>query len=114
MARTRVKHLVKSNWSTALLVCAKCSKRMGGGFGKKGKQSLAKALRQQLGVRRFGKSTVGVVEVKCLGVCPRGAVTLVDARDPGNWRLIQAGADLAALADTLGLADASPRPQLPE
>lgn len=107
MAGTRVKHLVKSNWSTALLVCAKCSKRMGGGFGKKGKQSLAKALRQQLGVRRFRKSTVGVVEVKCLGVCPRGAVTLVDARDTGNWRLVQGGADLAALADTLGLADAS-------
>lgn len=110
MAGTRVKHLVKSNWSTALLVCAKCSKRIDGGFGKKGKQSLAKALRQQLGVKRFRKSTVGVVEVKCLGVCPRGAVTLVDARDPGNWRLILAGADLAVLADTLGLAHTNPKP----
>ncbi len=110
MAGIRVKHLVKSNWSTALLVCAKCSKRIDGGFGRKGKQSLAKALRQQLGVKRFRKSAVGVVDVKCLGVCPRGAVTLVDARDPGNWRLVPAGADLAELANTLGLAGTSPKP----
>lgn len=113
MAGPRVKQLVKANWSTALLVCAKCSKRIDGGFGKKGKQSLAKALRQQLGVKRFRKSAVGVVEVKCLGVCPRGAVTLVDARDPGNWRLVQAGADLTALADTLGLANGSVKVQSP-
>lgn len=104
-----MKQLVKSNWSTALLVCAKCSKRIDGGFGKKGNQSLAKALRRQLGIKRFRKSAVGVVEVKCLGVCPRGAVTLVDARDPGHWRLVQAGADLADLADTLGLGNANPK-----
>lgn len=106
-----MKHLIKANWSTALLVCAKCSKRLDGGFGKKGKQSLAKALRRQLGIKRFRKSPIGIVEVKCLGICPRGAVTLVDARDPGNWRLIPAGADLAVLADTLGLAALPPSNQ---
>jgi len=98
-----VKQFVKANWSTAILVCAKCSKRLDGGFGKKGKQSLAKALRRELGIKRFRKASVGVVEVKCLGVCPRGAVTVVDAQDPGKWRLVEKGVDLAVLADELRL-----------
>lgn len=98
-----MKSLVKANWETAILVCAKCSKRLGGGFGKKGKQSLAKALRTHVGVKTSRKSSVGIVEVKCLGVCPRGAVTLVDASDPGSWRLVPAGADLDRLAQEIGL-----------
>jgi len=103
MAAGRLKDSVRSDWSNAILVCAKCSKRLGGGFGKKGGQSLAKALRKQLGIKRFRKSPVGVVEVKCLGVCPRGAVTLVDARAPDRWRLVPAGADLAELAREIGI-----------
>lgn len=98
-----LKSLVKANWETAILVCAKCSKRLDGGFGKKGKQSLAKALRKQVGAKLSRKAGVGIVEVKCLGVCPRGAVTLVDASDPGSWRLVPLGADLDALAQEIGL-----------
>lgn len=96
--------LVKADWETAILVCAKCSKRLEGGFGKKGKQRLAKALKAYLGVKRFRKARVGVVEVKCLGVCPRGAVTVVNAADPSRWRLVARDADLAAVAADLGIA----------
>ena len=96
--------LVKADWETAILVCAKCSKRLDGGFGKKGKQRLAKALKAYLGVRRFRKARVGVVEVKCLGVCPRGAVTVVNSADPTRWRLVAKDTDLAALAAELGIA----------
>ncbi|MBA3880661.1 MAG: hypothetical protein C0500_13210 [Sphingobium sp.] len=96
--------LVKADWETAILVCAKCSKRLDGGFGKKGKQRLAKALKAYLGVKRFRKARVGVVEVKCLGVCPRGAVTVVNAADPTRWRLVAKDADLAAVAAELGIA----------
>ncbi|OYY72317.1 hypothetical protein [Sphingomonas sp. 28-63-12] len=103
-----MKALIKAEWQTAILVCAKCSKRLDGGFGKKGNQSLAKALRRQLGIKRFRKASIGIVEVKCLGVCPRGAVTLVDAREPGNWRLVPAGAHVPALIDSLGLGAAQP------
>lgn len=99
----RLKSLVKANWETAILVCAKCSKRLDGGFGKKGKQSLGKALRKHVGAKLSRKAKVGIVEVKCLGICPRGAVTLVDARDPGSWRLVPAGADLDMLACEIGL-----------
>ena len=98
-----VTKLIKADWDTAILVCAKCSKRLDGGFGKKGKQRLAKALKAYLGVKRFRKSRLGVVEVKCLGVCPRGAVTVVNAADPKRWRLVPKGADLAEVAAGLGI-----------
>ena len=100
----RLSRLVKADWETAILVCAKCSKRLGGGFGKKSKQRLAKALRAYLGVKRFRRARVGVVEVKCLGVCSRGAVTVVNAADPTRWRLVAKDADLAAVAADLGVA----------
>ena len=46
---------VRSDWANTLLVCKKCSKKLDGGFGPKGKTSLAKALRQDLGVRKGRK-----------------------------------------------------------
>ena len=100
-----MKQFVKSDWSTALLVCAKCSKKLDGGFGRKGRQSLAKALRRALGIGGFRKARLGIVEVKCLGVCPRGAVTLIDARQPDRWRIVPAGADLDALTREIGVRD---------
>lgn len=99
-----LKTLVKADWETAILVCAKCSKRLDGGFGKKGKQGLAKALKAYLGIKRFRKARVGVVEVKCLGICPRGEVTVINAAAPTQWRLVPSGADIADLAETLGIA----------
>lgn len=99
--------VAKSHWERTILVCAKCSKRIDGGFGKKDKQPLAKALRRYLGIKRWRKARIGVVEVKCLGICPRGAVTLVDAADPGRWRLIPRGTDIAEVAAALELEPAA-------
>ncbi|MGL4312579.1 MAG: hypothetical protein ACRCSO_01185 [Sphingomonas sp.] len=95
--------IVKSRWQRTILVCAKCSKRLDGGFGKKGKRGLAKALRHHLGLKRWRKSPIGIVEVKCLGVCPRGGVTLVDAARPGEWHVVPEGMAAAAVAEMLGL-----------
>lgn len=100
---TGVKAQVRSNWSSTVLVCAKCSKRLGGGFGPKGRQPLGKALRKHLGLRKGRKSAAGVVDVKCLGVCPRGAVTVINAAASREWLLVPAGADLDAVAAELGL-----------
>lgn len=91
------------NWTAAILVCRKCSKKLGGGFGAKRRTPLAKALRAELAVGKGRKAAAGIVEVKCLGACPRGAVTLVDAAAPGEWVLVPAGADVAAVARDLGL-----------
>ena len=99
-----MKLFVRSNWEASLLVCRKCSKKLGGGFGPKGRTPLAKALKAH-GGGKGRKAKLGVVEVKCLGVCPKGAVTVVDSRNPGQWRLVRAGADIDTVADTLGLPE---------
>ena len=84
---------VSSNWQSAALVCAKCSKKLGGGFGEKGRTPLAKALKKELGKGR--KARRGVVPVKCLGVCPKGAVTMIDTRRPREWMVVRAGTPVA-------------------
>jgi predicted metal-binding protein len=94
---------IRSNWSNAVLVCAKCSKKLDGGFGPKGGTPLAKALRKHLGLKKGRKSAAGIVEVKCLGVCPRGAVTVVNGAASREWLLVPEGADLDAVAGELGL-----------
>ena len=99
----RLKTGIRSNWSNAVLVCAKCSKKLDGGFGPKGKTPLAKALRKHLGLKKGRKSAAGIVEVKCLGVCPRGAVTVVNGAQSRDWLLVPEGADLDAVAGELGL-----------
>lgn len=100
-----MKDRVRSQWSTAVLVCAKCSKKLDGGFGPKGKTHLAKALRRQAGGGRKRKDAAGIVEVKCLGVCPAGAVTVVNGARAREWLLVRRGADVAEVAAALGLTD---------
>jgi predicted metal-binding protein len=87
---------VRSNWTRAFLVCRKCSKKAGGGFGPDGTRSLAKALRREAG-GKGRKARFGVVEVRCLGICPRGGVVVIDAADPEHWRVISAGTDPSML-----------------
>lgn len=98
-----LKTRVRSNWANAVLVCAKCSKKLDGGFGPKGRQSLGKALRKHLQLKKGRKAGAGIVDVKCLGVCPRGAVTVVNGAASREWLLVPAGADLDAVANELGL-----------
>ena len=99
-----------AEWDDAVLICGKCSKRLGGGFGKKGKTSLAKALRQydkrSRGLFGFGKGRkagTGIVETRCLGVCPRGSITALTAGHTREWLLIPAGSDAGEVALRLKL-----------
>nr|WP_198162938.1 (2Fe-2S) ferredoxin domain-containing protein [Sphingobium sp. TCM1] len=98
-----MKDHVRSNWRNTVLVCRKCSKKLDGGFGPDGDDRLAKALRQHLSIRKGRKSAAGIVEVNCLGVCPKGAVTVVNGADSREWLLVRPDADLDELAATLGL-----------
>ena len=99
-----MKREVRSRWSKAVLVCVKCSKKLDGGFGDSGKP-LAKALRKHLKIRSGPKGAAGVVEVKCLDVCPKGAVVVVDSARPGEWLLVRPGDDLDMVATRLGLIE---------
>lgn len=94
---------VRSNWSNTLLICRKCSQKLGGGFGPKGRTPLAKALRKELALKKGRKATLGIIEVKCLGVCPHGSVTVVSGAHPREWALVRAGADTTEVAKALAL-----------
>lgn len=99
-----MKDHVRSNWQQAVLICRKCSKKLEGGFGPRGDERLAKALRRHLALKKGRKAAAGIVEVNCLGVCPKGAVTVVNGTDSREWLLVRPQADLDALAKELGLS----------
>ncbi len=72
-----------TQWEHIVLVCRKCSKKLHGGFGPDGKDSLSRALKAEL--REAGRRrSVRVIETKCLGLCPKGAVTMLPAGTPGR------------------------------
>jgi len=98
-----MKDHVRSNWRNAVLVCRKCAKKLDGGFGPRGDERLGKALRKHLALGKGRKAGAGIVEVDCLGICPKGAVTVVNGAESREWLLVRPGADLDALADTLGI-----------
>lgn len=99
----RLKDHVRSNWQNAVLVCRKCSKKLDGGFGRDGDERLAKALRRHLSLKKGRKAAAGVIEVDCLGICPKGAVTVVNGAQSRDWLLVRPDADLDELARELGL-----------
>ncbi len=96
----RIRH-VPSNWQGMVLVCRKCSQKIGGGFGPKNRTSLAKALRKTVGAKKGRKASYGVAEVGCLGICPKNAVTLIDGARPDDWLVIPRGSNVEALAAEL-------------
>ena len=96
---------VRSEWADIVLVCRKCSKRLDGGFGRKGEETLAKSLRRSTGARKKGrKGPMGVIEVDCLDICPKGAVVAMRAAAPDDWAVIPAGTPVAQVIERLGLA----------
>ena len=94
---------VRSDWQGAVLVCGKCSKKVGGGFGGKGRASLAKALRKAMGLGKGRKARLGVVETRCLGVCPKNAVVVADMRVPGEWLVVAPGTPVDHVIARLGI-----------
>jgi len=100
----------RSDWAEVVLVCRKCSKKLDGGFGEDGDQKLAKVLRKSvtaMGGGKGRKARVGVIEVGCFDVCPKNAVVVVKASNPGDWVIVPRDASAKAVTARLGL-DGSP------
>ena len=102
---------VPSRWQGAILVCGKCTRRVDGGFGKKGRRSLAQLLRKAGLGGRGRKADRGIVETGCLKLCPKRAVVAIDSRRPDRWLVVPAGTprdDVLRRFDEPGVADAPP------
>ena len=90
---------------TIVLLCGKCARKMDGGYGPQGKDTLRSILREA--IREAGhRRDVRVVDARCLGICPRKAVTVINASNPGMVFIVPAGMSSArALKLVIGPAD---------
>ena len=100
---------VSTKVARLLAICGKCGRKLDGGFGKGGKASLVKTLRCGLAAAKGKRAAVRVVETRCLGVCPRHAVAMVDGSSPTAVLIVSRGTDVETLADRLELPLAGPR-----
>lgn len=97
------KLVVGADWQAAIIVCAKCTRRIGGGFGEKGRTPLIKALRKRGNHKKGRKADLGLIEAGCLKICPKNAVVAINGARPRDWLIIPRGADMTDVADRLGL-----------
>jgi predicted metal-binding protein len=98
-------------WKTILLVCAKCTRKMDGGYGPKGRDTLKSALRSGLTDSGQGRN-VRIIETRCMGVCPKKAVTALNANRPGTILTVRRKAETAdVLAVLIDGERSSPAPE---
>lgn len=101
--------VVPAPWRTFVAACRKCGKRLDGGFGPDGDETLRRAAKHAL--RQAGRrGTLHVVETGCLGLCPKGGVALLRADRPDELHVVPAGLDGPALLTALGAAPAPSEP----
>jgi predicted metal-binding protein len=80
-------------WETVILLCGKCARKLDGGFGPKRKDSLRTALRAA--VRESGhRREIRIMETRCMGICPKKAVTMVNASRPGAISVVPKGTSM--------------------
>ena len=92
-------------WDTVILLCGKCSRKLGGGYGPKGKATLRAALKQELKDQGY-RRRVRIAETKCFGLCPKKGVVTLNGTAPGRLLTIPRGTGpgeaLGQLLDTTG------------
>lgn len=96
---------IRTGWRDIVFVCGKCQRKLKGGFGPNGGQDFEKALSRALWPEKKAVRTVGIVETRCLDVCPRGGVTVARAGDPGELLVIAAGTPMETVIRRLDLTD---------
>ncbi len=92
-----------------LMLCGKCERKLDGGFGDDGDQSLERALKRFL--RAAGRQReVRLLRVACFGVCPKRAVTLARSDRPDELLVVPAGTAMATLMERLSPCERSRTP----
>jgi predicted metal-binding protein len=90
--------LARAPFRQAVLVCGKCARKLGGGFGAGRAHPLRKVLKRAWKDEgRAGK--LRVVETRCLGLCPkrRQVVATAAALKAGRLWVVEPGEDAAAV-----------------
>ncbi|MFN3352223.1 MAG: hypothetical protein ACK4Z5_01335 [Brevundimonas sp.] len=107
--RTMPLKTANTRWREVVLVCRKCQKKLDGGFGPDGDQSLKKALKRylkpEMKVGKGRKAELAVIETGCFDICPKGAVVAVNAARPDAVLIVPPGIDLLELRQKLGVTD---------
>jgi len=98
---------VATPWREFVMVCGKCSRKLDGGFGPDGGQTLRSALKDSL--REQGRRReVRVVEGGCFGLCPKGGVAVAHGAVPGVLLVVPGGAPAAGVIERLSRPGAVP------
>jgi predicted metal-binding protein len=95
--------IVATSATRVLAICGKCGKKLGGGFGADAGLSLGKLLRRAVTGAKGKRATLRIVETKCLGICPKGAVALLDSAEPGAVVIVARATSVKALCAGLDL-----------
>jgi predicted metal-binding protein len=106
MAGTGPVRVVATSATRILAICGKCGKKLGGGFGDGAGQPLGKALRRRLKGAKGKRAPLRIVETKCLDICPKGAVALLDSAQPAAVLLVARATPIAVVVARLGLVEA--------
>ena len=91
-------------WTTIILVCGKCSRKLDGGYGRDGDTAFRSALKDELKQQGYRRN-VRVIETKCFGLCPKKAVVAVNASAPAHLLTIPRGTHATEALSSL-IADA--------
>ena len=80
----------RTPWQSIILLCGKSARKLDGGYGPNRDATLRYTLRMALkdaGHRR----EVRIIETRCIGTCPKKAVTAVNASRPGTIFAVPVG-----------------------
>ena len=95
---------VRARWRRCVLVCRRCERKLDGGFGHDGDKALSRLLRKRAG-GKGRKARFGVVSTQCFKLCPKKAVTVVDAARPDRWLVVGKGTAVEDVIARLVLED---------
>lgn len=93
----------RSRWRESVLICRKCSKKLRGGFGKKGKQSLRGLLKDIYGDAKGRRAEIGILEAPCFKLCPKRAVSVALGTKPGALYEVPEGMEIGDVLEALAL-----------